>query len=74
MFLQSLIKFHQWLFKILRKQNVTDTLSFVRSDNVKTVYPPTQTQLGGGGGIITTLVSVAFLMVLSIYGHGDHVT
>ena len=25
------MKFHQGLFKILRKQNVTDTLSFVRS-------------------------------------------
>ena len=55
MFLQSLMKFHQRLSKILRKQNVTDTLSFVRSfvrlfirtDNVKTVYPPTNTVCGG---------------------------
>ena len=54
MFLQSLMKFHQRIFKILRKQNVTDTLSFVRSsvrtdgrtDNVKTVYPPTNTVCG----------------------------
>ena len=42
---------HQCLFKILRKQNVTDTLSFVRSDgwtdNMKTVYPPTNTVCGG---------------------------
>ena len=55
MLLQSLKKFHQRLFKISRKQNVTDTLSFVRSvvrsvvrsDNVKTVYPPTNTVCGG---------------------------
>ena len=35
----------------LKKQNVTDTLSFVRTDgrtdNVKTVYPPTNTVCGG---------------------------
>ena len=51
MFLQSLMKFDQRLSKILRKQNVTDTLSFVRmdrrTDNVKTVYPPTNTVCGG---------------------------
>ena len=47
MFLQSLMKFHQLFFKILRKQNVRDTLSFVWSDNVKTVYPPTNTVCGG---------------------------
>ena len=41
MFLQSFVRFHQGLFKILRKQNVSDTLSFGRTDNVKTVYPPT---------------------------------
>ena len=45
MFLQSLMKYHQCFFKILRKQNVTDTLSFVRSD-VKTVYTPTNTVCG----------------------------
>ena len=32
--LQSLMKFHQCFFKILRKQNVTDTLSFGRT-NIK---------------------------------------
>ena len=47
MFLQSLMKFHQRLSKILRKQNVTDKLSFVRTDNVKTVYPPTNIVCGG---------------------------
>ena len=51
MFLQSLVIFHQGLFKILWKQNVSDTLSFVRSDgrtdNVKTVYPPTNIVCGG---------------------------
>ena len=58
MFLQSLVRFHQELFKILRKQNVSDTLSFVRTDgrtvrtdgrtdNVKTVYPPTNIVCGG---------------------------
>ena len=29
-----------------------DGRSFVRTDNVKTVYPPTNTVGGGGGGII----------------------
>ena len=52
MFLQSLMKFHNdSSLKILRKKNVTDTLSFGRSfsrsvgrtDNMKTVYPPTNT-------------------------------
>ena len=51
MFLQSLTKFHRCFFKILWKQNVMDTLlfdrSFIRSDNVKTVYPPTNTVCGG---------------------------
>ena len=51
MFLQSLVRFHQGLFKILTKQNVSDTLSFVRTDNrtdnVKTVYPPTNIVCGG---------------------------
>ena len=46
MFLQNLMKFHQCFFTILRKQNVTDTLSFVRSD-VKTAYPLTNTVCGG---------------------------
>ena len=47
------MKFHQWFFKILRKQNVTETLTFVSSSvqtDVKTVYPPTNTVCGGGGG------------------------
>ena len=49
----NLMKFHQGLFKILRKQNVTDTLSFVRSfvrsfGQRETVYPPTNTVCGGG--------------------------
>ena len=49
------MKFHQRFLKLLRKQNVTDTRSvgrsvvrsFVRSDNVRTVYPPTNTVCGG---------------------------
>ena len=36
------MKFQQWLFKILKKQNVTDGLT----DNVKKVYPP-QTKFAG---------------------------
>ena len=32
---------------MLREQNVTDALLFVRTDNVKTVYPPTNTVCGG---------------------------
>ena len=49
MFLQSLMKFHHCLFKILRKQRYGHTFvrSFVRSDNVKTEYPPTNTVCGG---------------------------
>ena len=35
------MKIQQWLFELLRKQNVT------RKDNVKTVYPP-QTKFAGG--------------------------
>ena len=51
MFLQSLMKFHQRLFKILRIQNVTDTLSFVRSDGQReNSIPSPQIQGGGGGG------------------------
>ena len=48
------MKIQQWIFKILRKQNVTDG----RTDNVKTVYPgrtdnvktvyPLQTKFAGG--------------------------
>ena len=30
----------------IREQNVTDTSSFGRTDNVKTVYPPTNTVCG----------------------------
>ena len=41
--LQGLMKFQWWLFKILRKQNVTDR----QTHNVKTVYPP-QTHFAGG--------------------------
>ena len=37
------MKIQRWLFKILKKQNVTDA----RTDNVKTVYPP-QTKFAGG--------------------------
>ena len=52
--LQGLMKIQQWLFNILRKQNVTDGLTHGRTDNVKTVYPPqTKFAEGGGGGIIT---------------------
>ena len=50
MFLQSLMKFHQWFFKILRKQNITDTLSFVRSDRRENSIPSHKHGLRGGGG------------------------
>ena len=43
MCMQDLMKFRPWLFKILRKHNVTDTWT----DNVKTVYPATNTVYGG---------------------------
>ena len=62
MFLQSLMRFHLLFFKILRKQNVTDTLSFVCSltneltDNVKTVYPPTNTVCGGYNYIVVICI------------------
>ena len=47
MSMQGLMKFHQGLLKILRKQNVTDERTDGRTDNVKTVYPPTNTVCGG---------------------------
>ena len=49
--MQCLMKFHQRLLKILRKQNVTDERTDgwtdERTDNVKTVYPTTNTVCGG---------------------------
>ena len=45
--MQGLMKFHQGLFKILRKQNVTDERTDGRTNNVKTVYPPTNTACRG---------------------------
>ena len=42
------MKFHQGLFKILRKQNVTDTLSFVRSDGRENSIPSHKHSLRGG--------------------------
>ena len=47
--------------RYLRNQNVTDG----RTDNVKTVYPPTNTVCGGGGGII--MLSPFYCMFSSIY-------
>ena len=41
------MKIQQLLFKILRKQNVTDGRTHAQTDNVKTVYPP-QTKFAGG--------------------------
>ena len=49
------MKIQQWLFKLLRKQNVTDGRTDARThgrtdgrtDNVKTVYP-LQTKFAGG--------------------------
>ena len=35
------------LFKILKNQNVADGQTNGRMDNVKTVYPPTNTVCGG---------------------------
>ena len=73
MFLQSLKKFHQCFFKILRKQNVKDTLSFVcsfvrsdgQTDNVKTVYPPTNTVCGGYNKYVLTDRGIVFLLFCS---------
>ena len=52
------MKIQQWLFKILRKQNVThwrkDGQMDGRTENVKTVYPP-QTKFVKG---ITNFVEV----------------
>ena len=45
--LQGLMKIQLRLFKILRKQNVTDGRTLTRTDNMKTVYPP-QTKFAGG--------------------------
>ena len=53
------MKIQQWLFKILRKQNVTDGRTHGRTDNVKTVYPP-QTKFAGG---IIIFVSPASILV-----------
>ena len=36
--------------KDLKETNVTDGRTDERMDNVKTVYPPTNTVCGGGGG------------------------
>ena len=48
------MKIQPWLFKILRKQSVTDGRTDGRTDNVKTVYPPqTPPQTKFAGGIIT---------------------
>ena len=40
------MKFQQWLFKILRKQNVTEGRTDTRTDNVKTVYLPQKKFVG----------------------------
>ena len=48
------MKFHQRLFQDIKEKNVTDRQMDGRTDNVKTVYPPTNTGFfffwGGGGG------------------------
>ena len=41
------MKIQQWLFELLRKQNVTDGRTDARTDNVKTVYL-LQTKFAGG--------------------------
>ena len=41
--------------KETKRYGHTFVRSFVRTDNVKTVYPPTKTVWGGGGGGIMTL-------------------
>ena len=56
MCMQGLMKFHPLLLKILRKQNITDGRTDGRTDNVKTVYPPTNTVCGG---ITKALISFA---------------
>ena len=43
------MKFHQWPFKILRKQNATDRRT---GSQHETVYPPQTKFAGGGGGIM----------------------
>ena len=73
MCLQNLMKFHQLFLKLLRKQNVTDTRtvggSVGRSDNVKTVYPPTNTVWGGYnegliGGVLLSAFSLLIICIL----------
>ena len=42
------MKIQQWLFELLRKQNITDgRIEHGGTDNFKTVYPP-QTKFAGG--------------------------
>ena len=69
--MQGLLKFHRWLLKLLRKQNVTDGRkdgrTDGRTDNVKTVYPPTNTVCGGGG---ITKVGVIFIFDVFYYYEG----
>ena len=60
MCLPNLMKFYQGFFKILRKQNVSDKRSDVRTDNVKTVYSPTNIVCGG---IITLMTSVSTIVM-----------
>ena len=43
---------HSITLKILRKQNVTDGRMHGRTDNVKTVYPPTNTVCEGYNDLI----------------------
>ena len=68
MFLQRLMKFHKWFFKILRKQNVTDTLSvvcmvsfvlsFIRTDGQRENSIPSHKHSFAGGINIMALAQV----------------
>ena len=55
---------------ILKKQNVTDTKTFRtngHSDNVKTVYPPTNTVSGGYNDIFSDILEQSAITVVIIH-------
>ena len=65
MCLSDFMKFQHCLFKILKNQNVADGQTNGRTDNVKTVYPTTNTVCGvklwGGINIFDSEIMKIFL-------------
>ena len=61
--MQGLMKFHQGLLKILRKQNVTDGRTDGWTDNVKTVYPPTNTVCGGYKNVKVLIAAILSIIL-----------